>query len=119
VQLKKYALASLGLLVLCAASCGPIGPAPGFGPPFDQLAGPLLIVLLLIAGLWALKSFASTRAHEAPKHPSHGNMPRQPTFQHRATPEKTPEEILQERYARGEIDRTRYLEMLDDLTRRP
>ena len=38
-----------------------------------------------------------------------------PPIQHDGEDISRPEEILRERYARGEIDRTQYREILDDL----
>jgi uncharacterized membrane protein len=85
------------LLALVGGLFGPGPLVPGLGPGFDQLGAVIALVVFAAAGLWLFKSRrlslwdGSRAAH------------------------RSAEEILRERYARGELDRTQFLFMLDDL----
>jgi uncharacterized membrane protein len=87
------------LLLYLVGFFGPGPLIPGLGPVFDQ-AMPLAIVVLLAlaAAPWLLKTFRKT---EVTLKPESGSL--------------QPEEILRERYARGELGRNQFLFMLEDL----
>jgi uncharacterized membrane protein len=94
----KFALLVLGIL-LAAYPCGLFGPGsllPGLGLGFDQL-----VALAVVAALFFV-AVPWLRKRRGDGYP--GNI---------AT--RTPEDILRERYARGEVDRTQFFLMLDDL----
>ena len=119
MKLKNYSLVSVLLFFTLLAACGPAGPALGLGPPFDQLAGLVFIIVLFVGGYWAVKSFAaSPTGHAVIKDVSAAQETLRERYVHGRTQPKEPstaEEILRERYARGEIDRKPYLEMLADI----
>jgi putative membrane protein len=65
----------------------------------------LLLVLLVVLGVWAARAFSGGAARPG------GTQYREPPRSER----ETPLEILQSRYARGEISREEYEEMRRDL----
>lgn len=67
----------------------------------------LLLVLLVVLGVWAARAFSNGAGRTGG--PTRGELP--------AADRQTPHEILQERYARGEITREEYEEMRGDLGR--
>jgi uncharacterized membrane protein len=78
----------------------------GLGPFLDQIVTVLLLIVAFIGGVHLYKK----------------NVNAQPAAQVQAAPSAAPartassaEGILKERYARGEIDRAQYLEMLQSL----
>jgi uncharacterized membrane protein len=103
-------------------ACGVAGPL-GFGPALDPIIGPLLFVFLLIGEFLAVKSVSDSPTVQAiSKRISMAGSDLQKSYaEHSAAsvqPRANPEEILRERYARGEIDRKQYLEMLEDLRKK-
>jgi hypothetical protein len=95
----------------------------GFGPALDPIIGPLLFVFLLIGEFLAVKSVSDSPTVQAiSKRISMAGSDLQKSYaEHSAAsvqPRANPEEILRERYARGEIDRKQYLEMLEDLRKK-
>jgi|SRR5579862_3976538 len=97
---KLITLAFGLLLVLYLAGAFGPGPlVPGLGPLFDQIVTVAVLVLLaLVAAPLLIRTF-----HKAESSARFGSRT------------QTPEEILRERYARGEVDRTQFILMLDDL----
>lgn len=78
----------------------------GLGPFLDQIVTLLLLVAAAIGGIHLYKKTANT------------SQPAQVQAAPSAAPARSAlsaEEILRERYARGEIDRANYLEMLQNL----
>ncbi len=100
----KWALPVLALPVLLIGGCaGPPGGIPLLGPPFDQLAS-LLVVGGVLGGLyWIVK-------------PSRGSGWR---LGDRWRGSSAAEDVVRERYARGEINRSQFTQMLDDLRKGP
>jgi uncharacterized membrane protein len=96
--IKIVALVSgVTLLAFVGGLFGPGPLVPGLGPGFDQLGVVIALTVFAAAGLWLFKS-------------------RRPGFWGGSRPtDRSAEEILRERYARGELDRTQFLFMLDDL----
>jgi hypothetical protein len=106
LKLTRMAVILLGLAVLMIPGCaGPSGgPIPLPGPPFDQLASFILLGgLLLGAVAWIRKS-------------NRGPLGR---LGDRWRGSSAAEDILRERYARGEINRSQFAQMLDDLRKGP
>jgi uncharacterized membrane protein len=78
----------------------------GLGPFLDQIVTLLLLIAAAIGGIHLYKKNVNP------------SPPAQTQAAHNAEPMATStsaEEILRERYARGEIDRSHYLEMLQNL----
>jgi Short C-terminal domain len=85
---------SLSSAMLLLAGCaGPLGPPFGLGPEADDVFG--LLVILLFGGLL----FRSAKGWQNAKHP-----------------ESPAIRILQERYARGEMTREQFQNMMRDLS---
>ena len=121
-------------LVLILAGCGPVGPALGpvlgLGPVLDPLVGLALLVALVLAGVWVVKSAVRSRAGQAVERQFSeteqavrdrcraGSDNRDAKHRREGDVTSRAEEVLRERYARGEIDRKQYLEILDDLKHR-
>jgi len=98
---RKLITLACGLLLVLYLT-GVFGPGPlvpGLGPLFDQLVILAVLVLLaLVAAPLLMRTFRKTESSA--------------TFGSRT---QTPEEILRERYARGEVDRPQFILMLEDL----
>lgn len=81
---------------------GFLGPGPllpGLGPAFDQVVTlAVVVVLALVGGPWLLRAFRNAETSAKVSSRISGA-----------------ENILRERYARGEVDRTQFLLMLEDL----
>ena len=129
MQLKTAAFWLGTTLVLISAACGPAGPALGLGPALDPFAGLILLVALVLGGGWVVKTASRSSAGQAiEKQVVETGQAVRDRFagtddpsakrQHEGKAASGAEEILRERYARGEIDRKQYLEMLDDLKNR-
>jgi len=99
--LARLSLPILGALVTSGCAGPPGGPLPPLlGPPFDQLASLILLgAVVLGAGYWIAKSARGPLRRW-------GDRLREPS---------AAEAILCERYARGEISRSQFGQMLDDL----
>lgn len=112
MQPKNGALWLGAALVLASVACGPVTPVLGLGPPLDPLAGLIMFAALVLGLGWAVKSVWKRPVRQSidrefsktgqAGHPSGGAV-------------LHAEEILRQRYARGEIDRKQYLEMSGDL----
>ncbi|MFJ1708882.1 SHOCT domain-containing protein [Kitasatospora sp. NPDC088346] len=83
--------------------------------------GLMIISVLLLLGLLVVVAIAVTR-HPSPvtRHPSPvtrhlGHLPRQGPPNPQAAPPPSPERLLAERFARGEIDADEYRHRLDTL----
>jgi uncharacterized membrane protein len=92
-------LGGLVLLVILGAVVGPGPLLPGLGPPFDQPVGVLAVLCFVAVGLIWL--FGTIRKARSPDNKLRGNS--------------CAEQILRERYARGELDRAQFAQMLNDL----
>lgn len=124
MRLKNRSLLIFICVILLLAACGPAGPIIGLGPVLDQLVGLLLLVALIVGGFWAARSATRSSAGQAIVREFSGAEQRvrdhfdSVKAEQRTEPSSKAQDILRERYARGEIDRTQYLEMLDDLKRK-
>jgi uncharacterized membrane protein len=99
---KKKLLLILGglvLLVIMGAVLVPGPLLPGLGLPFDQ-PGSLLVLLLFVAVgiVWLLTTILRARSRDEKLRGS-----------------SSAEQILRERYSRGEMDRAQFAQMLNDL----
>ncbi|MGB8885945.1 MAG: hypothetical protein WCC87_04435 [Candidatus Korobacteraceae bacterium] len=121
MRAKAYLLGLGSFLVAVQAACGP-GPGLGLGPTLDPVVSLVVAGVLLVGGYWLVKSVSSLGPAKAI---SKGISAAEDNFRE-DTPERlrrqrqlpTAEEILRERYGRGEIGRKQYLEMLDNLGKR-
>jgi uncharacterized membrane protein len=92
-------LAGFGVLVIVGAVLGPGPFLPGLGPVLDQPVTLLALLLLVVIGvLWLLGMIRKPRSRDA-------------NFRDGSLAEQ----ILRERYARGEMDRAQFAQMLSDL----
>ena len=90
------------VLLLWSCAAGPAPPLPlGLGPGFDQI---FPIVLLVIAALLVWKYLPSIQQRFRKTDRSAGDVEAEST--------------IRQRYARGEVTREQYLQMLDDLQRK-
>jgi uncharacterized membrane protein len=98
----KLIVVAFGLLLVLSIG-GFFGPGPlifGLGPVLDQVVPfTLFLVLAFAAGPWLLRTFRTTEISTTKASPGMSS----------------PEDILRERYARGELDRHQFLLMLEDL----
>ena len=127
MQLKNVAIWLAVVAALILAACVPAGPALGLGPALDPFVGGVLLVALVCGGLWAVKSVVRSPAGQAVErqlsesghaivgHFRSSQDTNGAAHQHASDGASCAEDILQERYARGEIERKQYLEMLEDL----
>jgi uncharacterized membrane protein len=98
IPMKIVALVSgITLLAFVAGLSGPGPLVPGLGPGFDQLGVVIALVAFASAGFWLFKTRKPNISGDS------------------RSADRSAEEILRERYARGELDRTQFLFMLDDL----
>jgi hypothetical protein len=130
MQLKRAALCLGAALILISAACGPVGPALGLGPALDPFAGLILLAALVLGGGWVVNSVVRSPAGQAIKRQSSETEQAVRDRVHVGTDDHSAnrydegaatshdEQIVRERYARGEIDRKQYLEILDDLKNR-
>ncbi len=94
-----FAIAAAGLFLMIAGCAGPLGPPLGLGPGFDQA---ILIILLLVAAVFVYRALTQRGA-------SPGELVRgRPTT-------SQAQELLRERYVRGEVSREEYLRIAEDL----
>jgi uncharacterized membrane protein len=113
-EMKSKTLLACTGIIITLSGCGP-GPALGLGPA-DPIASLILIVVLIVGGFWVVRSAA--------KSPTMQTLGKQVSMigkdkrEDRSKEAPTAEEILRERYARGEIDRTQFLEMMDDFRKK-
>jgi len=78
----------------------------GLGPFLDQIVTLILLIVAVLGGIHLYRrNVSAPAATQAQISPRAGLTANQPTA----------EGILKERYARGEIDRARYLQMLQNL----
>jgi type VI protein secretion system component VasK len=108
------------LLLIVLTGCGP-GPALGLGPALDPLVSVVLVIALIIGGYWVVKSAAnSPTVHAIGKQFSATEKSVRDYAHERTEPSQPPsaEDTLRQRYARGEIDRKQYLEMMEDLKKK-
>ena len=92
-------LGGLVLLVLMGAVLVPGPLLPGLGPPFDQPGSLLVLPLFVAVGIvWFLATILRARSRDEKLRGS-----------------SSAEQILRERYARGEMDRAQFAQMLNDL----
>jgi len=127
MRIKNVAIWLTVIAALILAACVPAGPALGLGPALDPFVGGVLLVALVCGGLWAVKSVVRSPAGQAVERQFSESgqaivghfRSRQDTNgasqQHDSEGASRAEDILRERYARGEIERKQYLEMLEDL----
>lgn len=112
----KMLLACTGVIITLTG-CGP-GPALGLGPALDPIVSLVLVVALIVGGCWIVRSATNSPTVQAigKQMSMIGKNLRED--RHEQAPLPTAEETLRERYARGEIDRKQFLEMMDDLRKR-
>jgi uncharacterized membrane protein len=101
MQTKKLpiVLGSLVFLYVLLGAFGPIPLSPALSPSFAELARFFALVLFVVVGvvwLGLTMSKARSRGKDTAGNPS-------------------AERILRERYARGEVDRSQFAQMLNDL----
>jgi putative membrane protein len=102
-------MSTRGLLALSAvvasvvpAAAQPYGPGMGWGGgywPLGMFIWPVILVALVVLVVWAVRSIGAPHAHMPPPAPR-----RSPGL-----------DVLEERYARGEIGRDEYLQKKADL----
>jgi putative membrane protein len=100
VTVNKWLLVIAGVVLLFIAG-GALGPAPllpGLGPPFDGPLGFLFAVVIAGGAIWMITTLGKSRSSDSGRRD-------QPSAEY----------ILRERFARGEVDRARFEQMLSDL----
>jgi hypothetical protein len=110
---------ALSFLVVLTG-CGP-GPALGLGPALDPVVSLILVVALMVGGYWVVRSAANSPTVQAigKQISATGGSVRDDAHERTEPPQPSDAEvILRERYARGEIDRKQYLEMMEDLKKK-
>jgi hypothetical protein len=86
-------------LVILGAVVGPGPLLPGLGPPFDQPGGlPALLCFVAVGLIWLFGTIRKARSRD-----------------NKLRGGSCAEQILRERYARGELDRAQFAQMLNDL----
>jgi hypothetical protein len=126
MRLNSAACWLSAMLVLMTTACGLEGPAFGLGPAMDPLVGLLVFTGLILGGAWAVKSTLrssigpainrwSSDTGQTSCDPFSAGDKTTTADQRRRTASSNAEEILRERYARGEIGREQYLETIKDL----
>lgn len=115
---KIFIYAGTAALFVMAA-CGPPGPPFGLGPALDPFIGLLFLLALLLGGAWVVKSAARSPDGQTIERriSETGRSLRDRLFPGERAGESASKarEIVKEHYARGEIDRDQYLQMLKDL----
>ncbi len=115
---KIFIYAGAAALLIMTAS-GPASPLFDLGPALDPFVGFLLLLALFSGGAWVVKSAVRSQDGQAIDRPisETGRSLRDRLF--RGEPDGDPaaraRDIAKERYARGEIDRDQYLQILKDL----
>ena len=90
------------VLLLWSCAAGPAPPLPlGLGPGFDQLA-PIILLVIAALLLWTYLPSIQQRFRKTDR--SAGDL--------------EVESTIRQRYARGEVTREQYIQMLDDLQRK-
>jgi len=114
---KVFICVAIAALIVTVA-CGPAGPALGLGPALDPFIGIVLLLAVLLGGSWVLKSVAHSPGGQAiekrvcEKARSWGDWLFSEEHGDSASRAR---DIIKGRYARGELDRDHYLQMLQDL----
>jgi len=116
---KKIFIYTGAAVLLVTAACGPPGPALGLGPALDPFVGFVLLLAILLGGAWVVRSAARSQDGQAIERRMNetGRSLRDRLFpgEQGGDPASKARDIAKERYARGEIDRDQYLQMLKDL----
>ena len=94
-----FILGGLVLLYIALGVLGPIPLLPGAAPPIVELVRFAALVLFVAVGLiWLLAMVRKARSRD-----------------NKFSEDSSAEQILRERYARGELDRAQFAQMLNDL----
>ena len=130
MKMENAPLYAAVILLLILAACGPAGPVLGLGPALDPFVGLVLLLALALGGFWVVKTAVRSPAGQAIErqvsetgqavrdHFRAGTDDSGQKREHTRDAASPAEEILRQRYARGEIDRKQYLEMMADLKQR-
>jgi uncharacterized membrane protein len=94
-----FILGGLALLYIVLGVLGPIPLSPAFSPPFGELVRFSALVLFVVVGVVSLSLKMSKTRSGGKGIPAN----------------QAAEQILRERYARGEMDRAQFGQMLNDL----
>jgi uncharacterized membrane protein len=111
---KSKTLLACACVAITLTGCAP-GPAFGLGPA-DPIASLVFVVAVIVGGFWVVRS-----ATTSPRMQTFGkqiSMIGKDKREDPTTEAPTTEGIIRERYARGEIDRKQFLEMMDDLRKK-
>jgi uncharacterized membrane protein len=90
------AVSSFSSLILFAGCAGPMGPPLGLGPGWDELVGIAIVATIVAFAYRLLGKHFSNRFNTANS--------------------STPQNIVRERYARGEITQEEYQQMMQHLS---
>jgi len=94
-----FILGGLALLYIVLGVLGPIPLLPAVAPPLVELVRFAALVLFVAVGLiWLLAMIRRARSRD-----------------NKFSEDTSAEQILRERYARGELDRAQFAQMLNDL----